>query len=114
MIVGFGMSVIVDATFLHGGGRRAFASFFQDKNISFLMLALNVESDELRRRVLRRTERGDDISDADLEVLERQLGSAEPIAESEECYTLYIDANNEIDIEKTVLYCQNYLKTSIE
>lgn len=78
-----GYPVIVDATFLRQRHREAFAAFARSQDIPFRILDFPVDPAVLRKRVAERQRRGGDASDAGLDVLEKQLHSAEPLTESE-------------------------------
>ena len=93
MITKDGHSVVIDATFLKAKERYKFYQAFDKKNLHFIVIDLEVDADELRSRVQKRTEDGGNVSDADTSVLEKQLHSTEPITNSEKVKVLRIDAN---------------------
>jgi predicted kinase len=93
MITKDGHSVVIDATFLKAKERYKFYQAFDKKNLNFIVIDLEVDADELRSRVQKRTEDGGNVSDADASVLEKQLHSTEPITNSEKVKVLRIDAN---------------------
>jgi predicted kinase len=93
MITKDGHSVVIDATFLKAKERYKFYQAFDKKNLNFIVIDLEVDADELRSRVQKRTEGGGNVSDADASVLEKQLHSPEPITNSEKVKVLRIDAN---------------------
>ena len=78
-------SVIVDAAFLKRAERDDFRRLAANNDIPFTILACAAALEELRRRIAAR--RGD-ASEATLEVLERQLGWAEPPAADEQTYVV--------------------------
>ena len=82
-VLAAGFSVVVDATFMHAGERAPFAALARQLDAPFHILALNAPADELRRRVAERTARGDDASEATVEVLERQLREVRPLTTQE-------------------------------
>jgi predicted kinase len=84
---------VIDATFLKAKERYKFYQAFDKKNLHFIVIDLEVDADELRSRVQKRTEDGGNVSDADTSVLEKQLHSTEPITNSEKVKVLRIDAN---------------------
>jgi len=78
-----GYSVIVDATFLKTAQRAMFGELAELQGVPFRILDFPCDETTLRDRILRRAADGGDASDADLEVLEGQLRSAEPLSEAE-------------------------------
>ncbi|RMG57484.1 MAG: ATP-binding protein, partial [Gammaproteobacteria bacterium] len=82
-----GLPVIIDATFL----KRAQRDRFRDLPAAPLILRVEADRETLRRHVEQRARAGNDPSDADLAVLERQLESEEPPAEDEPCQRMRWD-----------------------
>jgi aminoglycoside phosphotransferase family enzyme/predicted kinase len=78
-----GFPVVVDATFLRQTDRASFRELADQEGASFAIL--NCESDEqtLRRRLTDRLAEDKDASDADIDVLENQLLTREPLTDSE-------------------------------
>ena len=83
-----GWSVIVDAAFLRGAERQAFAELAQAEGCPFHILACEAPVDELRRRITARQSEGSDASEATLAVLEQQLGWLEPLSDGERARAL--------------------------
>ncbi|MBC7861156.1 MAG: AAA family ATPase, partial [Burkholderiaceae bacterium] len=69
-----GLPVIVDATFLQRARRHDFAALADALGVPFFILDIRAGADTLRARLIERARRGNDASDAGVEVLERQLG----------------------------------------
>ena len=82
-LLDLGFPVIVDATFLKLDHRAEFIALAETKALPWRIVSLQVDADTLRRRVARRQARADDASEADLAVLESQIGHAEPLAAGE-------------------------------
>ncbi len=78
-----GYPVIVDATFLSADRRREFAEFARADGVPFRILDFPCDEQTLRRRIADRVSRGNDVSDAGIEVLEKQLRTAEPLTAEE-------------------------------
>ena len=78
-----GFPVVVDAAFLKHWQRRLFAELAEERGAPFLILDLEVPLPTLRERLIRRAAQGEDVSEAGLEVLERQLVSREPLIDQE-------------------------------
>ena len=96
-IVEDGYSVIVDATFLQEKERQMFYQAFDKTDVPIIILDLQVEKNELRERVLKRSNDQNNISDADVSVLEQQFHSLEPLKDTEKATILHINANTILD-----------------
>ncbi|HET7608868.1 MAG TPA: AAA family ATPase, partial [Gammaproteobacteria bacterium] len=78
-----GQNALIDATFLRRDERLQFRQIAASNAARFAILDCTAPPDELRRRIRARARRGRDASEADLEVLERQLSTAEPLDRAE-------------------------------
>lgn len=83
-----GYSVIVDATFLRGDRRRSFNELAEAQGVEFKILDFPCEEATLRRRIADRMEKGNDVSDAGIEVLEKQLRHHDPLTDDERAVTV--------------------------
>ncbi|PLX88533.1 MAG: aminoglycoside phosphotransferase [Desulfuromonas sp.] len=90
-ILSAGHSVIVDATFLKHHQREPFLLLAEQKRVPVLILDFAVATEELRRRILSRSEDQTSISEAGLEVLESQLKSHQPLTERERDLCIRVD-----------------------
>lgn len=97
MITGAGYNVIVDATFLKAENRSYFFNFAQQNRLKFLILNFKVPFDILRQRIVLRKQ---EISDADLVVLEKQIKQYQPLQSDEEPFCVNVGAQNQIDINQ--------------
>jgi predicted kinase len=79
-IIDADFTVIVDATFLLESQRRALLELETDPVCNKVIIQCEVPTAELRKRIV---ERENDPSEANLEVLERQLRSQQSISEAE-------------------------------
>ncbi len=68
-----GFSVILDATFLHPDSRKQVRKLAKTCRVLLHFYWLDIEPETLKNNILRRQQTGYDISDADLDVLKRQL-----------------------------------------
>jgi len=68
-----GFSVILDATFLHPDSRKQVRELAKTCRVLLHFYWLDIEPETLKNNILRRQQAGHDISDADLDVLKRQL-----------------------------------------
>ncbi len=78
-----GLPVVLDATFLARPQRERARAFADSHGVPFVLLDLPADRAVLRERIDRRTAIGDDPSEADLHVLERQFSGADPIGDDE-------------------------------
>lgn len=82
-IIKAGYSAMVDAAFLKRSQRQQFAGLAERLGVSMAILACEAPPEQLRARLLARSAAGADPSDADVEVLEAQLQSLEPLQADE-------------------------------
>lgn len=75
--------VIVDATFTARWQRDLLRSLAQSHGVAFHILDFRVPVAVLRERILKRTHDGNDASEANLDVLQHQLDTEEPLTEDE-------------------------------
>jgi aminoglycoside phosphotransferase family enzyme/predicted kinase len=87
-----GYPVIVDATFLKRGQRERFRTLAAALNIRFAILDCRAPEGVLRTRVAEREARGRDPSEADLTVLENQLGTRERLQPDERESSIIFDS----------------------
>jgi aminoglycoside phosphotransferase family enzyme/gluconate kinase len=89
-----GFTVIVDAAFLKYEQRQPFREMALNKKVPFIILEFTAAAETLRQRIKARTQ---DISDADLSVLEHQLATAKPVHESELTNLIEVDTEKAFD-----------------
>ena len=78
-----GYAMILDATFLARRDRQRMRALADRCGAPFVLLDFTVREPVLRARVAQRAARGDDASEATVEVLERQLARREPLDDTE-------------------------------
>ena len=93
-----GFNVILDASFLRRSLRSAAEELAGNRGASFVILETTTAEDELERRLRRREESGSDSSEAGQEVLDYQLGHAEPLDEAERRRRIRIATDQEFDL----------------
>jgi uncharacterized protein len=93
-----GYPVVVDGTFLRRRDRDQFRAAAADLNVPFAIVDFVASVETLRARIRERGEAGTDASDADLQVLEHQRQSAEPIAPDERAVTVTYDAETPLEV----------------
>ena len=94
-----GYPVIVDAAFLRAHERDAFRQLARGKGAPFAILDCRAEPAALRARVLARSLRRDDASEADLAVLERQGADFEALRPEECGACITVDTAQPLDID---------------
>ncbi|MDP9927959.1 bifunctional aminoglycoside phosphotransferase/ATP-binding protein [Variovorax paradoxus] len=93
-----GYPVIVDAAFLRRDERRNFERLAAELGVPCSILDCRASNAVLRHRVARRSAHGNDASEADLQVLERQLAYHEPLDEGESARTIEVFTDGAVDI----------------
>jgi aminoglycoside phosphotransferase family enzyme/gluconate kinase len=96
MILDAGFPVIVDAAFLKAEQRKPFQMLAQTRGLPYVILELNASPTTLRERIRRRK---NDVSDADLDVLERQFQSWEKLGAEEQPSAIAIDTEKALQVE---------------
>jgi predicted kinase len=86
-----GHSVVVDATFLKQAERTRMREIANACNAEFVILPFYATIDELRLRLRERRRAGNDVSDADESVMERQQKELEPLRDDEKNYARCVD-----------------------
>jgi predicted kinase len=92
-----GWPTLVDAAFLRRAERDRFRALAATCAAPFAILHCRADMALLRERVAARHERGDDASEADLDVLERLARSVEALDAAEAASTIDCDAGSPLD-----------------
>lgn len=82
-ILAAGFPLIFDATFLKRGHREALRKLARSAGVPFVILDIVVDRELARSRIVERTAKGGDPSDANLAILDRQLAADEPLSDDE-------------------------------
>ena len=93
----FGYPVIVDATFLKRQHRDAFRKLAASLNVPFLILDMQTAPATRRQRVTARAVAPDNVSEADLFVLEQQEQGQEPLGPDERAATVMLHGGSPLD-----------------
>ncbi len=109
-----GFSVIVDASFLRSNERMIFARLAKSLAIAFFIIDIRVDEPTLRCRVLRRMKSGSDASEANIEVLERQLQLREPLSDDERKSALMMDNSRCRTEPELRLVCKPFIERIIK
>lgn len=86
-----GLNVIVDAAFLSHAQRGIFADLAERAEADFVILECAADPETLRNRIVERQTKDTGVSEANLEVLEHQLGSSDRLSDAERRHTVSID-----------------------
>lgn len=86
-----GMPVLIDAAFLDRARRRSFRALADRLGVPFAIIHCSAPQEVLAERVRERKRRGDDASEAGLDVLEHQLGRADPLDPGERRVAIEVD-----------------------
>jgi uncharacterized protein len=89
-----GLHSIVDAAFLKVNERRMFARLAQEEGARFLMLSCHADRATLTERIERRRKARNDPSDADVQVLARQLTTMQAFEAGEERNLMRVDTRD--------------------
>lgn len=90
-----GWPVIIDAAFLRQSDRARFVSLAESLAVPFAIMACRAPEATLRDRIVRRARSGSDPSEAGLDVLARQIATAEPLTDAEQRRTVDVDTTRE-------------------
>lgn len=93
-----GYPVIVDAAFLSRAQRGAFQALAAEMSARFTIMHCRASESNLRQRVTARGETGNDASEANVNVLERQLASQEPLDADERALAITVDTGRPVDV----------------
>ena len=95
IILDSGYSVFVDAVFMDYEERQQFQQLASSRQLPFILLDCVVEEQILRSRIVLRR---DDVSDADLNVLEMQLAKWQPLRPEEHGFAITVDTGAAVAI----------------
>lgn len=93
-----GYSVVIDAANLKRWQRQEFSELATSLGVPHFILAYSAPVETLQQRVIERAEKGDDVSDATLNVLQHQLETYEVLSDTEKVNCIAIDTTNKLDV----------------
>lgn len=93
-----GYPVIVDAAFLQRQERRQFQALAAELQVPFSILDCTAHPDTLRQRVTTRAATRADASEADAQVLARQLATRQCLEADEQAFTIHAPTDAPVDI----------------
>ncbi|MGZ3238660.1 MAG: bifunctional aminoglycoside phosphotransferase/ATP-binding protein [Burkholderiaceae bacterium] len=94
-----GMLVIVDAAFLKKAERSQFKNLAHELNVPFFIFDVHASEAVMKERIAQRTQMNRDPSDADIDVLERQLIWNEPLTGNEMKCAIVIDTERNMGMD---------------
>jgi len=98
-IIKAGYTVIIDAAFLQFEQREQFRKFAVDKDVPFIIVEFTTAIETLRRRI---QDRQNDVSDANLAILEKQFSTCESLRSDERDNAMMVDTESDVDIQSLV------------
>jgi predicted kinase len=93
-----GWPVIVDAAFLRRSERQRFKALAAELGVPFAILHCHAAESVLRERVATRHAAGNDASEADVAVLQRQIDHHEPLGDDERAIALTVATDCVVDV----------------
>jgi aminoglycoside phosphotransferase family enzyme/predicted kinase len=96
-VVEAGLPCIVDATFLEQSGRKPFIELAENLNVAVIIIDCIASANTLATRLQYRTQHANDASEADIEIMQKQLSTAEAFSANEIQYVLTIDTEKPFD-----------------
>lgn len=100
LVLESGHNVILDATYLRESDRAAASALAQRCGCRYLIIDVVAETEVMRKRISTRQAVSVDASEANLDILEHQTTTAEPLTASEKEKTMTCDNSVSIDIEQ--------------
>ncbi|MCM5704691.1 AAA family ATPase [Larsenimonas salina] len=95
MLLQAGHSVCVDGTCLSHAQREQLRFEAESRGLPMLLISFEADEATLKRRITKRSQRRDSVSDAGLDVLEHQLRSFEPFTPDEQAHLVHLDTTAE-------------------
>ncbi|TWU13318.1 Phosphotransferase enzyme family protein [Symmachiella macrocystis] len=95
-----GFTAIADATFLSRQRRDEFRDLANELGAVLVILDVTAPDDVLRQRVAARAAAGQDVSEAGLSILERQLNQRETLGVDEAAQVIEVDTNSSVDFQE--------------
>jgi aminoglycoside phosphotransferase family enzyme/predicted kinase len=98
-VIRAGYSVIIDAAFLKHEQRKPFQELADHLSVSCIILEVTAPAEVLRQRIVQRK---NDVSDADLDVLEHQLKNWQPLFKDETDKAVSVNTAQMLDIDELI------------
>ncbi|NOY61866.1 MAG: AAA family ATPase [Gammaproteobacteria bacterium] len=102
-VIHAGFPVVIDAAFLKREQREIFRALARQLRVPFAILHVKAPEKLLRKWIEQRSKKGDDASEANIEVLEQQIKYYRPLSDDEEVYCITVDTQNTINVDEIIL-----------
>ncbi len=99
LVIRSGFSVIIDAAFLKRAQREPFYALASRLAVSYIIVEVTAPVDVLRQRII---ERKQDVSDADLSVLEHQLANSQPLDAYELGTVISVNTTDAFNLDEVI------------
>jgi len=90
-----GFSVVVDATFLRHHQRELFRMLAKEHVCAWFIVDVFAPESVLEERIERRSREGHDASDATVDIMKRQLETAESFTQEEQSHVIRVDSTDQ-------------------
>ena len=104
-----GHSAVLDATFLRRTQRDIMRDLARRLHVPFIILRCHAPRNFLEHAIVQRARAGSDASDADLQVLQRQIATQEPLDGTEIADTIEVDTSVKVDTSALTLRLRSRL-----
>ena len=108
-IVKAGYPAIIDASFLEYSRRAEFRALADTLETACILIDCNAPEPVLRKRVTQRSSSGKDASEANTQVLERQLQTQDLLTDDENKTVISVDTSQPLNIEALLEYLRERL-----
>ncbi|MGH8503173.1 MAG: AAA family ATPase [Gammaproteobacteria bacterium] len=105
-IIDNAFTVVVDATFLQAAQRQRFQTLAAERGVPFIIVDVRADEAELRARVSRRQQAGNDPSEAGLDVLAQHLRTREPLTSRESRNAVLVQSGGPLPIAEIERRCR--------
>lgn len=112
VIIKAGYSVVVDATFLQHPWRQRFYQLAKDSGTPFRILHLQSSQAELTSRIQHRQQQDKQTSEADIEVLQRQIQNHDRLQDDELAISIDIDTASQVSIQTAIQSIESLLHSA--
>ncbi|PID44562.1 MAG: hypothetical protein CSA52_01775 [Gammaproteobacteria bacterium] len=97
-----GYTVFIDATNLLASQRDGFQQVAEENGVPGVLISCQTDENIVRQWITQRQGRGQDASEATLEVLDRQLATQQPLTAEEKGHALVVDAASTVSVSNLV------------
>ena len=105
-VIASGRWATLDATYAQKRHRLAVRSWAEKQSVPFVILHCKAPRSVLEARLSRRSAEGRDLSDADIEIMRRQLSAFEPFGPEEAGFVVPVDTEKRWDAREIVAACR--------